>query len=111
MKISQRDIVSISLNPTKGREQRGTRPAVIISGNAFHISGLCLACPLTTKIRKFEGNVILTPNKTNNLKSQSEILIGQTRSLTQERIGRKIGSISTSQLESVFEGIDLILNR
>jgi mRNA interferase MazF len=111
MKVSQKDIVNISLSPTRGKEQRGVRPAVVISGNAFHSSGLCVICPLTSKLHKFQGDVILRPDSINKLKTESEVLVGHVRSVSQGRISKKIGVIQTSELTSIFEGIDLIFNR
>lgn len=111
MKASQKDIVHIALNPTRGKEQRGVRPAVVISGNAFHISGLCVICPLTSKLHRFEGDVILKPDSINKLKVESEVLVGHVRSVSLDRISKKIGVIQTAQLESIFQGVDLIFNR
>ncbi len=111
MKVSQKDIVHIALSPTRGREQRGIRPAVVISGNAFHTSGLCVICPLTSKLHKFEGDIILIPDTMNRLKTESEVLVGHVRSVSLDRISKKIGIIQTVQLESIFQGVDLIFNR
>lgn len=111
MRVAQRDIVNISLSPTRGREQRGVRPAVVISGNAFHASGLCVVCPLTTAIHSFEGDVILKPDPINNLKSISEVLVGHVRSVSFERINKKIGVIQENQLAAIFKGVDLVLDR
>ena len=111
MKVSQRDIVRISLNPVKGREQRGMRPAVVVSGNAFHVSGMCIICPLTSKIHNFVGDVILKPNPINRLDEPSEVLVGHVRSVSLERITKKIGVIQGLELENIFKGIDLIFDR
>lgn len=111
MKVAQKDIVNITLSPTRGREQRGVRPAVVISGNAYHTSGLCVICPLTSRLHKFEGDVLLKPDSINKLKVESEVLVGHVRSVSLDRISKKIGVIQTIQLESIFQGIDLIFNR
>ncbi len=41
------DIWHIDLDPTKGGEQQGTRPVVVISPLSFNRLGLMLACPVT----------------------------------------------------------------
>ena len=42
------DFIWIDLDPTKGHEQRGRHPAMVISPFVYNQrAGLCLACPLT----------------------------------------------------------------
>jgi mRNA interferase MazF len=109
--LKQKDIVVVSLNPIIGHEQAGVRPAVIVSGDAFHVSGVCLICPLTQKIKNFFGNPVLGLDKENGLNSDSEILVGQIRAVDQQRIVKKIGQISDSQLKEIFKGLDYLLER
>ena len=54
--MKQREIWFANLNPTKGREQRGIRPVVIISDNDMndHMD-ICIVCPLTSKIKNYAG--------------------------------------------------------
>jgi mRNA interferase MazF len=53
MKPKQGDIIKIDLDPTKGHEQAGYRPVVVVN-NAEHSqdSGLTLICPITNTDRK-----------------------------------------------------------
>jgi mRNA interferase MazF len=49
---------------------------VIISGNVVNtLLNVVIACPLTTKIKAYKGNVVLEPNQVNGLSQKSEILI------------------------------------
>ena len=41
------DIVLLTLDPTLGHEQRGTRPALVISPAAFNRFNLAMVCPIT----------------------------------------------------------------
>lgn len=109
--IKQKNIVLIDLNPTRGSEQKGTRPAVVISGNAFHVSGLAIVCPLTSKIKNYEGNVVLRPNKKNGLSELSEILVNQIRTISQDRISKVLGEVSDEEAEKIFEGFNLLCDR
>ena len=53
--MKQKEIWNISLDPVKGREQKGFRPAVIISGDAMNDNlDEVIICPLTTKIKTTE---------------------------------------------------------
>ena len=64
--MKQREIWYADLNPVKGSEQKGFRPVVIISGNVVNkYLNIVIACPLTTKIKGYKGNIILQPDDIN----------------------------------------------
>lgn len=47
-KLEQGDIIYVDFNPQSGHEQKGTRPALVISNNDFnYLSDLVLAAPIT----------------------------------------------------------------
>lgn len=108
--MRQGEIWFADLNPTKGSEQSGFRPLVIISGNMLneHLK-VVITCPLTTKIKNYKGNVVLLPNDINKLTQTSEILLFHIRSVSKERLVRKIGKISEAELETLKQGFDDIL--
>jgi len=66
--MMQGEIWYADLNPTKGSEQAGFRPLVIISGDLLneHLN-VVITCPLTTRVKNYKGNVVLQPEKINNL--------------------------------------------
>lgn len=41
------DIISLDFDPSAGYEQQGTRPALVLSPEAFNRFGMALACPVT----------------------------------------------------------------
>ena len=41
------DIVRLDFDPSAGHEQQGTRPALVLSPEAFNRFGMALACPVT----------------------------------------------------------------
>jgi len=52
------DIVWVDFSPTKGHEQRGRRPAVVISIRAYtKIRGLCTVCPITSQTKGYNNEV------------------------------------------------------
>lgn len=56
----QGDIVFIDLNPTKGHEQKGTRPAIVISNDIFNINTkMAVLCPITSNTKYFPTHYIL----------------------------------------------------
>lgn len=108
--MKQCDIWYADLNPVKGREQKGLRPVVIISGNMLNkYLPIVIACPLTTKIKAYKGNVILTPDGVNKLSERSEILTFHVRSISKERLTRNVGKITDSQLRTVINTLNDLL--
>ncbi len=108
--MKQREIWYANLNPGKGSEQLGFRPVVIISGNVMNqYLNVVITCPLTTKIKNYKGNVILEPDENNGLNEKSEIMLFHIRSMSKERLVKKIGSIKEKQLFELKSGLDDIL--
>jgi len=108
--MKQGEIWYADLNPTKGSEQSGFRPMVIISGNLLNMYlKVVIACPLTTKVKNIKGNLVIKPNNSNKLTQESEVLTFHIRSLSKQRLVRKIGVISDSQIEIIKRGLNEIL--
>lgn len=108
--MKQGELWYADLNPVKGSEQKGHRPVAIISGNMLNTYlPIVIACPLTSKIKNYKGNPVLRPTKGNGLKQSSEIMIFHIRSISKERLIKKIGTISAKQLEEIIEGLDDLL--
>ncbi len=106
----QGEIWYANLSPTKGSEQAGLRPVVIISGNLLNeYLNIVICCPLTTKIKNYKGDLVLEPNKTNGLKQKSEILTFHIRSISKERLTKKIGKISAAEVKELKKYLNEIL--
>lgn len=55
----QGDVVWLSLDPTKGREQKGRRPAIVLTKKEYNrATGCFLMCPLTTKRKGYMTEVL-----------------------------------------------------
>ena len=106
----QKEIWFANLNPTRGSEQNGIRPVVIISGDAMNENlGLSIVLPLSTKVKNYAGCLILKKNTTNGLKQDSEILTFQIRPIAQDRLIEKIGVISNEELTAIKKYLNDIL--
>lgn len=108
--MNQCEIWFANLSPVEGNEQKGFRPVVIISGNMLnkHLK-IVIACPLTTKIKNYKGNVVLTPTKKNGLSKTSEILTFHVRSISKGQFEKKIGNITNKELTQLKHGLEEIL--
>jgi len=97
------------LNPTRGNEQAGLRPVLILSQDVFNArSGTVIALALTSQPQRagFPLTLELTHAK---LPKRSWVKISQIRTLAVERIGRRIGRASPEELAQVLEGLNEIL--
>jgi mRNA interferase MazF len=108
--MKQGDIWYADLKPSTGSEQKGHRPVVIISGNLLNTYlPVVIACPLTTQIKNYKGNLILSPNKTNGLVKRSEVMSFHIRSISKDSLIKKTGKITVEQLNVIKQGLDDIL--
>ena len=92
------DIVYLDFNPTKGHEQRGYRPALIISPAAYsEKSSLALFCPITSQQKGYPFEVLLPED----LQTHGVILVDQIRFL--DLRVRQIKFVETVSLEVITE--------
>ncbi len=72
------DIVWINFTPQAGHEQRGKRPALILSPKIYNEkTSLCICLPITSKIKGYPFEVTLPKN----LEIQGVILSDQIKNL------------------------------
>jgi mRNA interferase MazF len=108
--MKQREIWLADLNPVKGSEQNGIRPVVVISGNAMNDNfSIGIICPLTTRLRNYAGCVTVRKDAGNGLDMDSEVITFQVRTITRERLVRKLGEITPAELEAIKKGLTEIL--
>ncbi|MCX7735965.1 MAG: endoribonuclease MazF [Candidatus Kapabacteria bacterium] len=59
------DIVWLDFDPQSGHEQKGRRPAIVISPKDYNAKvGLALCCPITNKVKGYPFEVLLPPDIT-----------------------------------------------
>jgi mRNA interferase MazF len=72
------DLIWTDFAPTRGREQAGRRPALVVSSAVFtRYTGLAVVCPITSRVRPFPTSVVLPPG----LPIGGEILTSHIRSI------------------------------
>lgn len=105
--ISQGHIYMCDFSGAKGSEQKGTRPALVVTSNvANQFSNVITVIPLTTKHKNsLPVHYILLYDKYKYLSEDSVLLCEQIRTVDKERIGKYIGKID---LEDLVEVIDTI---
>lgn len=77
----QKDIVYLNFNPTKGHEQPGLRPAVVMSNDLFNqFTKMVIVCPITSNTKEFPTHHLLLNTK----KISGSVLCEHIRSIDYE---------------------------
>ncbi|PYJ68347.1 MAG: MazF family transcriptional regulator [Verrucomicrobia bacterium] len=106
--ILRGDIRWADLAPTKGPEQAGRRPVVILSEDTFNDrSGTVIAMAITSREPKV-GFPLALELTTPRLPKRSWVKISQIRTLSVERLGVKLGRASDEELTQLLEGLNEI---
>ena len=108
-RILRGDIRWADLNPVRGHEQAGLRPVLILSHDIFNErSGTVIAMALTSQPQR-AGYPLTLELKSEKLPKRSWVKISQIRTLSVERIGKKIGIAKPEELTLVVEGLNEII--
>lgn len=108
-RILRGDIFWADLNPVRGREQAGQRPVLIISHDIFNErSGTVIAVALTSRIPQ-AGFPLTLELKSPSLPKRSWVKISQIRTLSVERLGRRLGKASPEEVAQIIEGLNEII--
>ena len=97
------------LNPAVGSEQAGLRPVVILSHDVFNErSGTVIAIAVTSQEPRasFPLTLELTTAK---LPKRSWAKISQIRTLSVERLGKKLGQVSAEEIDRIVEGLNEVI--
>ena len=108
-RILRGDIFWANLNPVMGHEKAGFRPVLILSQEVFNErSGTVIAVALTSQPQK-AGFPLTLELESANLQKKSRVKISQIRTLSVKRISKKMGRVSTEQIDAVIEGLNEII--
>jgi mRNA interferase MazF len=97
------------LNPVRGHEQAGRRPVLVLSHDVFNErSGTVIAVALTSQEPR-AGFPLTLECKATGLRKRSWVKISQIRTLSVDRIGRRIARASEEELSRVLDGLNEII--
>lgn len=104
-RILRGEIRWADLNPVRGHEQAGQRPVLILSHDVFNErSGTVIAVALTSQEPR-AGYPLTLELTTPRLPKPSWVKISQIRTLSTERIGKRLGRASEEELGRVLDGL------
>lgn len=97
------DLVWLQFDPQSGREQRGQRPALVVSPVEYNRKvGLALFCPITTQVKGYPFEVAIPPGG----RITGVVLADQVKSLDwRARRAKRIEPVSDAVIEEVLAKI------
>lgn len=108
-RILRGDVFWADLRPTKGNEQAGCRPVLVISHDVFNQhSGTVIAMALTSQQQKAGFPLTFELGK-RKLTKKSWVKISQVRTLSVQRLGKKIMRLPADELNKIIDGLNQIV--
>lgn len=108
--MRQGEIWFANLEPTKGSEQAGRRPVVIVSGNTLNeVLPIVIVVPVTSKIKSYPTCVLLRKGRIHGLKKDGEAIPFQIRTISKKRLTKRIGRIAPDELREIIKGLFVTL--
>jgi mRNA interferase MazF len=112
MKISRGDIILVNLNPSKGSEQGGFRPCVVVQNDvANKFSPTTIVVPLTSQIsdKKYPTEVFIEISES-NLPKRSIALCNQIKTISiTEREIKKISVLPVKVMSEIDNALKVSL--
>jgi mRNA interferase MazF len=98
------DFIAVTFDPQSGHEQKGRRPALVISNTLFNQqTGLTIVCPLTTTDRGYPFHVAVIKNRD----VKGFVMVEQVKSMDfRAREAKPIGKASDDLLDEVLSILD-----
>jgi len=108
-RILRGEIRWADLSSTRGHEQTGVRPVLVLSHDVFNErSGTVIVTAITSQAQQ-AGFPLTLALKTGDLPKHSWVKISQIRTMSTERMGKIIGRVSQEELGQVIEGLNEII--
>jgi len=98
------ELITLTFDPQSGHEQRGRRPALVVSNDLFNRhTGLCIACPITNARRNYPFHVAVTASTD----VTGYVMVEQIKSIDfRSRKAKRLGVASDAMLEEVLSLLD-----
>lgn len=85
------ELIWTVFDPALGREQKGRRPALVVSSTRLNkATALLIVAPITSRVRPFPSSVVLPPG----LPVSGEVLLSHVRSI--DLLARPVHAIGAS---------------
>jgi mRNA interferase MazF len=101
------DFIAVTFDPQSGHEQRGRRPALVVSNDLLtKHTGLCIACPITNARRNYPFHVSIPPKQD----VIDFVMVEQLKAIDfRSRTVKRIGSAPELVLQEALSILDACL--
>ncbi len=107
--ILRGEIYWADLDPVRGREQAGLRPVLILSNDLFNRrSGTVIAMAITSQVQR-AGFPLTLQLRSDKLPKSSWVKISQIRTISIERLGKRMALAVAEELDQIVDGLLEIL--
>lgn len=108
---SRGEIWMVDPNPTRGHEQAGVRPALVVSVDTFNHgpAGLAVVLPVTSRAKGISFHVAIDPPDA-GLRLQSLVKTEDIRSVAVERLARRLGQVTEATMAQVEDCLRILLD-
>ncbi len=98
------ELIALTFDPQSGHEQRGRRPALVVSNDLFNRhTGLCIACPIANTSRDYPFHVAIPAGEG----VTGFIMVEQVKSIDfRSRRARRLGKAPAEMLAEVLSILD-----
>ncbi len=108
---SRGEVWGVNLNPVKGHEQAGTRPALVISDDRFNHgpADMVVVLPITKVDKGIPLHIEVHPPE-GGLDITSYVMCDQVRAVSNARLIERWGRVSGRTVALVEDGLRIVLN-
>ena len=101
------DFIAVNLDPRSGHEQRGRRPALVVSNDLFNRhTGLCVVCPVTSTHRDFPFHVRIPVGH----EVTGFVMVEQVKSIDfRSRNAKRLGTAPESTVQEALALLDAVM--
>lgn len=105
-RVLRGDVRWADLNPVRGHEQAGYRPVLVLSHDVFNVrSGTVIAAAITSQEPR-AGFPLTLELRAAGLTKRSWVKISQVRTLSTDRLGKRLARASDEDLAKVIDGLN-----
>jgi mRNA interferase MazF len=105
------EIWNADLDPTRGREQAGKRPVLVVSTDRFNEgpAELVVILPITSKAKGIPWHVALKAGGGTGLRTESFAMVEAIRCVSRDRLARRLGAVPHGIMGEVETRLRILL--